>query len=101
MSSCFSCLPSDPTFTVESVTRVMKKIDVEKVEEVWKTLLVYSSVYENTQQHYSPEERGSVCVDIYVHCNPWSSWEHLAKKLYYLHQVAAAEEVRCHLPPKG
>ena len=30
-----------------------------------------------------------------------ASWEHLARSLYRHHQVAAVEEVRSYLPPKG
>ena len=41
------------------------------------------------------------CVDWYVNCSPYSSWEFLAKSLYRHHQVAAVEEIRSHLPPRG
>jgi hypothetical protein len=41
------------------------------------------------------------CADLYVNYNPHSSWELLARSLYYHHQVAAVEEVRSYLPPRG
>jgi hypothetical protein len=40
-------------------------------------------------------------ADLYVNYNPNSSWEHLASSLYRHHQVAAVEEVRSYLPPRG
>lgn len=46
-------------------------------------------------------EKESVFVDIYVNCNPLSSWVDLAKALYQCGQLAALEEVRKYLPPKG
>ena len=60
-----------------------------------------SFVYDDINEQYPPEERESACVDIYVNCNPWSSWEDLAKVLYCHHQVAAVEELRAYLPPRG
>ena len=41
------------------------------------------------------------CADLYVNYNPYSSWEDLARSLYRHHQVAAVEEVRSYLPPRG
>ena len=40
-------------------------------------------------------------ADLYVNCNPYSSWEDIAVSLYHHHQVAAVEEVRSYLPPRG
>ena len=94
-------LPPDPTFTVDNITRVMKKIKPEKREEVWKSLLVYDSVLETIQQRYSAEERESASIDIYVNCHRDSSWEHLAKELYRHLQVAAVKELRSYLSPRG
>ena len=94
-------LPPDPTLTVDNVTRVMKKIEPEKREEVWESVLATGTVSKNILEHYSPEERESASVDIYVNCCPESSWEDLANKLYHLHQIRAVEEVRSYLPPRG
>ena len=41
------------------------------------------------------------CADLYVNYNPYSSWEMFARSLYRHHQVAAVEEVRSYLPPRG
>ena len=40
-------------------------------------------------------------ADLYVNCNPYSSWKDIARSLYHHHQVAAVEEVRSYLPPRG
>ena len=41
------------------------------------------------------------CADLYVNYNLYSSWVDLAGSLYRHHQVAAVEEVRSYLPPRG
>ena len=82
---------------MDNVTRVMKKIEPEKREEVFKSLLG-SYVFKTIQQCYSPEEFVS---DIFVNCNTESSWELLATELYHHHQMAAVDEVRPYLPPRG
>ncbi|MCG8625594.1 MAG: hypothetical protein MJE68_26790 [Proteobacteria bacterium] len=46
-------------------------------------------------------EKDPEYADLYANCNPWASWEHLAKSLYHHHQVAAVEEVRSYLPLRG
>ena len=46
-------------------------------------------------------EKECVFVDIYVNCNPLSSWVDLSNALYQCEQMAAVEEVRMYLPPKG
>ena len=99
----FVILSSDPTFTVDNVTRVIEKMESEHREILWKNLLSLSigSIFEVIQQRYSPEERESVRVDIYVNCNPRSSWEHLAKELYYHQQDIALGEIKFYLPPRG
>ena len=46
-------------------------------------------------------EKDPTYADLYANCNPLASWEHLAKLLYRHHQVAAVEEMRSYLPPRG
>ena len=41
------------------------------------------------------------CTDIYVNCNPDSSWEDLAHRLYHKEETTAVEEVRSYLNPRG
>ena len=46
-------------------------------------------------------EKDHTYTDLYVNCKSNSSWEHLAGSLYRHDQVAAVEEVRSYLPPRG
>ena len=92
---------ADPTLNVDNVTRVMKKVEPEKRDEMWESVLLSSSVYDAINEQYSPEERELACVDIYVHSRLTSSWTDLAKLLYRHHQVVAVEELRSYLPPRG
>ena len=94
-------LPPDPTLNVDNVSHVMKKVEPEKRDQVWKSVLVSDGVYVTINRQYSPEEQESACVDIYVQSCSWSSWTDLAKSLYRHHQVMAVEELRPHLPPRG
>ena len=41
------------------------------------------------------------CADLYVNCSPYSSWKRFARSLYRHKQVAAVDEVRSYLPPRG
>ena len=86
---------------MDNVSRVMKKVEPEKREQVWESVLVIRVAYDAINRQYSPEERESACVDIYVHCCSWSSWTDIAASLYYQHQVVAVEELRSYLPPRG
>ena len=54
-----------------------------------------------SQKYSTALEVETAAVDIYVSCHPGASWEYLAGSLYRLHQVAAVEEVRSYLPPRG
>ena len=63
---------------------------------------VSTLVIEGVQRKYLTDvERETAYIDIYVNCNPESSWEELAKALYKHQQVAAVEEVRSYLSPRG
>ena len=92
--------PPDPTLTVDSVSRIMEKVEPKVKRQVWMGAC------------YNPKEKVKMwllylsrkkdeCADLYVNCNPSSSWELLARSLYRHHQVAAVEEVRSYLPPRG
>ena len=94
-------LPPDPTLNVDNVSRVMKKVEPEKRDQLWEIVLVSNRVYDAINRQYSPEERESARVDIYVHCCWRSSWTQVAESLYRHHQVVAVEELRSYLPPRG
>ena len=91
--------PPDPTLTVDNVSHIMEKVKEELRPQVWEDLspairgIIKAEKYSNEREHEY--------ADLYVNCKFNSSWEHLAKTLYRHHQVAAVEEVRSYLPPRG
>ena len=93
-------VPPDPTLTVENMNRIMSKVDKER-EKVYERVLFYEARMKIQEQYFTVSEREVAYVDVYVKCHPSSSWQHLAKVLYRHHHVAAVEEVRSYLPPRG
>ena len=85
-----------------NVSRVMEKVESNKRMDVWEGVVVSSSLVKKIQQQYSTAaEREAACVDHFLNIGPESSWVHLAQELYYHQQVAAVEEVKSYLPPRG
>ena len=78
----------------------MEKVEPKERFNVWKG--VSDRMTRNIQEKYSSDaEKETACIDIYVNCNPYSSWEDIAKALYQHQQVAAVDEVRSYLSPRG
>ena len=82
--------PPDPTLTVDNVSHVMEKVEPKVKAQVWVEI-----------EELNLPGKEDECADLYVNCNPHSSWEYLVRSLYYHHQMAAVEEVRSYLPPRG
>ena len=95
--------PPDPTLTVDNVSHIMEKVEPEERQQILKEMVVASIFDEmcSSGQYSTALEVEAAAVDIYVNCHPRSSWEELARSLYRHHQVAAVEEVRSYLPPRG
>ena len=94
--------PPDPTFTVDNVSVVMEKVEPKQRQQVWKDVIVVSSVIDEIKRiSHNDLERETAYVDVYVNCHPFSSWEDLARKLYRHQQGSAVEEVKSYLPPRG
>ena len=92
--------PPDPTLTVDNVSHIMKKVEPKVKTEVWAG--AYTDILERMKMREMCRSRKEdECADLYVNCNPNSSWELLARSLYDHHQLAAVEEVRSYLPPRG
>ena len=91
--------PPDPTLTVENVGQVTEKVELKLKMQVWNDVLQCEDI-ENIS-HRKCSFKKEECADIYVNCHPHSSWELLAKALYEHHQLAAVDEVRSYLPPRG
>ena len=95
-------LPPDPTLTVDNVSQVMEKVKPKERQSLLKEMVI-DFIFDEIQssgRYPTALEVEAAAVDIYVNCYPWASWEHLARSLYH-HQVAAVEEVRSYLSPKG
>jgi hypothetical protein len=96
----FHSFPPDPTLTVDNVRRIMEKVDPKVKIQVWNDV---SWITVDVERRVRPNMcwKEKECADLYVNCHLHSSWEHLAGSLYHHHQVAAIEEVRQYLPPRG
>ena len=92
--------PPDPTLTVDNISRVMEKVEPKVKTQVWLGAC-YHAMEMKKMKEVCRSGKEDECADLYVNCNPYSSWELLAGSLYHHHQVAAVEEVRSYLPPRG
>ena len=92
--------PPDPTLTVDNASHIMEKVEPKEKMKVWAdACYVYMEKWKMEELWTSGKE--DECADLYVNYNPYSSWENLASSLYRHHQMAAVEEVRSYLPPRG
>ena len=86
-----------------NVSHVMEKVEPNERQRILKELFV-DSIFDAillSQKYSAALEVEAAAVDIYVNCHPWASWEQLARSLYRHHQMAAVEEARSYLPPRG
>ena len=92
--------PPDPTLTVDNVSSVMEKVEPKVKTQVWVDACGAGMEVKKIEELCTSGKEDE-CADLYINYNPYSSWERLAKSLYHHHQVAAVEEVRSYLPPRG
>ena len=95
--------PPDPTLTVDNVSRVMEKVKPKERQLLLKEIISFKMFdkIQSSGKYPTALEVEAAAVDIYVNYDPWATWERLAGSLYRHHQVAAVEEVRSYLPPRG
>ena len=86
---------------MENIGQVMEKVEPKERLSVFRTTVNSFRVEDIMLECSTDSEKESAFMDIYVNCNPLSSWVDLAKALYQCEQMAAVEEVRSYLPPKG
>ena len=79
----------------------MEKVESKKRMDVWESVAGYFVVKKIQQQCSTDAEIEAACVDHFINIDPASSWVRVAKELYYHQQVAAVEEVKSYLPPRG
>ena len=91
--------PPDPTLTVDNVSHVMEKVEPKEKMQIWNDVLEHraTELISGMKFSFKKEE----CADIYVNCYHSASWKRLARSLYRHHQMAAVDEVRSYLPPRG
>ena len=92
--------PPDPTLTMDNVSRIMDKVDPKMKAQVWVDACD-AKMEKDKMEEMCTSGKEDECADLYVNYNPYSSWEYLVGSLYRHHQVAAVEEVRSYLPPRG
>ena len=81
----------------------MKKVKPKERQSLLKEMVI-DFIFDEIQssgKYPTALEVEAAAVDIYVNCDPWVSWEEIARSLYRHHQVVAVEEVRSYLPPRG
>ena len=91
----------DPTLTIENVMKVMEKVAGGKHKTVWRWCLGSDTLEYINSKCSTEKELTRTCSDVYVHCDPDSSWKNLARGLYHEEEAAAVEKVRSFLNPKG
>lgn len=87
----------------------MEKVTIDRRRYIWGSLLSYEfhgKISSPVDQVYSSDlskekEITLSCSDAYISCYPNSSWEHLTSLLYEENEVAAIDEARLFLPPRG
>ena len=87
--------------TIKNLFGVMEKVTDGRAEEVWWWLIDYIMLKDVSSKCSTERELVNAYVDIYVNCNPNSSWEEVASRLYRVGETAAVEEVRSYLNPRG
>ena len=87
--------------TVENLLGVMEKVTDGRAEEVWRGLIDTTMLVDISSKCSTERELVNAYVDIYVNCNPDSSWEKVAIGLYREGETAAVEKVRSYLNPRG
>ena len=79
----------------------MEKMTGGRAGEVCWWLIDEDMLGDISSRWSTERELVNICVDIFVNCNPNSSWEWVASLLYREGETAAVEEVRSYLSPRG
>ena len=91
---------TDPTLTVENVTKVIEKVTVGKRRRVLGWVLREGAVEEIYSNHSSEKER-LYSYATHLVCKPHTSWKRLVQLLYDVNEMAAAKEAKVFLQQKG
>ena len=90
-----TCIPQDPTWTLDNVIGVMEKVTDGNVMEICRKLIGVSVLEDiNINSKCSTKrELMYASTDVYVNCKTDSSWEEVARQLYLMEETAAMEKV--------
>ena len=77
------------------------KVTEGGAERVWSGLIPDSLLEDIKSKCSTERELIHSCTDVYVKCNPYSSWNVVASSLYCMEETAAVEEVQSYLNPRG
>ena len=87
---------------MDNVSRVMEKVEPKQRLKVLEHMIGDPFVTTAIKNKFSNiSEREAAYVDIYVNCSNSSSWKEIASSLFPYEQMAAVDEVKSYLPPKG
>ena len=87
---------------MNNVSCVMEKVEPKQRQKVLESIVGYPTVTDAIKNKFSNiSEREAAYVYLYVNCNYSSSWEEIASSLFKHDQVAAVDELKSYLPPKG
>lgn len=79
----------------------MEMVTNDRAKNVWRFLLRSDVFMDISGKFSSARELMCTYADIYVNCDPCSCWESVAYSLYQCNEMAAIEEVRPYLSPRG
>ena len=79
----------------------MEMVTNDQAKDVWRFLLRSDVFTDISRKSSSGRELMYTYADIYVNCDPRSCWESVAYSLYQCNEMAAVEEVRPYLSPRG
>ena len=101
--SVHSSTPSEPTLIVVNVVGVMENVAVKRRKEMWAKwgIVLLPQVKEIYHKYSTEEQKIHACADIYVNCNPDSSWIHLCGRLYVEKEITASRKAKTFIPQTG
>jgi serine/threonine-protein kinase RIO1 len=79
----------------------MEKVTDGRTEEIWEWLIGSTRLKDISSKCATGRELVNTCADIFVNCRLDSSWEDVALGLYSKGEIAAVEEIRSYVNPRG
>ena len=90
-------VPPDPTMTVSDVTKVINKIEGNKMKVIRRLDVPESLLDEIEKSCSTVSEKNHAYADYYVHIHSDASWKHLTERLCEEGELTAARESKSHM----